>query len=231
MSTVVCQVEELHPAAVVTLAGTLNDSGAHTAENVLRDCLAEIPAVLLVDIAHLAVVAPNGLIWLEKVVADALVWPTVPVYVCGGDGLVTSSALPAYPTLEVARSDWADASEPQRRVLQLPPEADSCARARTFVAKVCTEWALKRPARIAQLLVSELVANAIMHARTSLAVMLRRYGEGLELIVRDDGPGRVPEKLPDDPRGFGLQLVDAMSDRWGSALTGGGKVVWTRLSG
>jgi len=69
----------------------------------------------------------------------------------------------------------------------------------------------------------------VVHARSGLDVTVRRFGEGIELSVRDDGLAKLPADLPPDPRGFGLQLVEAMSDAWGSAPTGSGKVVWTRL--
>ena len=232
MSTLVCRVEQTHPAAIVTLTGSLDTSTeVSDARTMLRAGLAEMPAVMLIDATDLAVSDCASLGWLKEIIIGAAKWPTVPVYVCGGGPPITRCSLPNYPSVAAAKADWADASPPERVSLALPPDPKSCARARIFVGRACERWGVTRPARIAELLTSELVANAVVHARTSLAVTVRRYGKGIELSVRDDGPGRVPATLPEDPRGFGLQLVDAMSDAWGSAPAGEGKVVWSRLGG
>ncbi len=223
-----CRVIQRQPAAIVELAGRLDGQEAHDAERVVRDLLADMPTVLLLDCTELIVDDCAHLDWVRALFTDAARWPGVPAYLCGGP---QDCSLPSYPSMAAARQVWAAAQPAERVSLALPPDADSCGRARAFVAQVCARWGLSRPARVAQLLTSELVANAVKHAHTSLAVTVRRYGRGLELSVRDDGAGRVPSSLGDDPRGFGLQLVDAMSDAWGSALTGSGKVVWTRVAG
>ncbi|WP_117211935.1 ATP-binding protein [Allorhizocola rhizosphaerae] len=228
VSSVTCRVVQRQPAAIVELTGRLAGREAREAERVLRGCLADMPAVLLLDCGGLAIDDCAHLDWVREVFADAARWPGVPAYLCGSPNDCT---LPAYPSLAAARQVWAGAKPVERESLALPPDADSCSRARVFVAQVCARWGLTRPARLAQLLTSELVANAVTHAHTSLAVTVRRYGRGLELSVRDDGAGHVPSSLGEDPRGFGLQLVDAMSDAWGSSATGSGKVVWTRVAG
>lgn len=231
MSIVLCRVEELHPAAIVTLAGTLDGTAPTAAETTLRECLAEIPAVMLLDVSDLTVSDCSSLKWLKELIARAAEWPSVPIYVCGGEGVIADCSLPGYPSIQAAKQDWADARAPERQSLVLPCEPRSCGHARAFVGRVCARWGLNRPARLAELLTSELVANAVVHARTWLAVTVRRFDGGIELSVRDDGPGQVPGTLAEDPRGFGLQLVDAMSDAWGCAPIRGGKVVWTRLGG
>lgn len=223
-----CRVVQARPAAIVALSGRPDGHGVREAQRVLRDCLADMPSVLLLDASGLDVDDCSGLGWIPELFADAARWPGIPAYLCGGPG---DCAVPAYPSLTAARQVWAGAVPAQHESLDLPPDPDSCGKARVFVAQVCAAWGLSRPARLAQLLTSELVANAVVHAHTSLAVTVRRYGRGVELSVRDDGSGRLPAKLGDDPRGFGLQLVDAMSDAWGSVPTGSGKVVWTRVAG
>jgi hypothetical protein len=51
--------------------------------------------------------------------------------------------------------------------------------------------------------------------------------------VRDESP-KQPQLRPVDPssaRGRGMQLVQALSARWGTAPDGRGKVVWAELEG
>jgi anti-sigma regulatory factor (Ser/Thr protein kinase) len=84
----------------------------------------------------------------------------------------------------------------------------------------------------AGLLVSELVTNAVVHARTdvTLHVQLRR---GVLRIEVTDGSPVVPT-----PRrttglagtGRGLQLVDRLSNRWGVQKSRGGKTIWFELA-
>ena len=86
---------------------------------------------------------------------------------------------------------------------------------------------------VAELCVSELVTNAVLHAGTSseLRVVL---DSALTVSVRDRG-GPAPEATPDhDPdllrvHGRGLQLVEAMADRWGSERDAVGTTVWFAL--
>jgi anti-sigma regulatory factor (Ser/Thr protein kinase) len=84
----------------------------------------------------------------------------------------------------------------------------------------------------AGLLVSELVTNAVVHARTdvTLRVLLRR---GVLRIEVTDGSPIVP--APRRPAGLagtgrGLQLVDRLADRWGVSKARRGKTIWFELA-
>jgi anti-sigma regulatory factor (Ser/Thr protein kinase) len=84
---------------------------------------------------------------------------------------------------------------------------------------------------VAQLLVSELVTNAVLHAGTSIVVEVRVDGERVRVAVQDlSTTFPQPRVAADDAtRGRGLQLVDALSSSWGWELTAGGKSVWFEL--
>jgi anti-sigma regulatory factor (Ser/Thr protein kinase) len=81
------------------------------------------------------------------------------------------------------------------------------------------------------LLVSEVVTNAVLYARTDVEVAVRADEEMVSVEVRDYGPGvptpREPSRGVDG--GWGLQLVGAVSARWGVSPAEPGKVVWFRL--
>jgi anti-sigma regulatory factor (Ser/Thr protein kinase) len=84
----------------------------------------------------------------------------------------------------------------------------------------------------AVLLVSELVANVVDHARTPFRLTLRLTGRVLRVAVAD-GSGRLPVLRPVDllaARGRGLQVVDAIAQRWGCQESEDGKVVWADLA-
>jgi anti-sigma regulatory factor (Ser/Thr protein kinase) len=72
------------------------------------------------------------------------------------------------------------------------------------------------------LLVSELVTNSIRHAETtapaSVELQARVFADRVRVEVRDHGPGFEPRPQAPNRRsrsGWGLYLVDQLSDRWG----------------
>src|SRR5262249_31422707 len=81
-------------------------------------------------------------------------------------------------------------------------------------------WQMAHLEETALLLVSELVTNAVRHARTGgTAVVLRleTAGSWLRIEVHDADP-RMPEpRTPDqlDGSGFGFVLLEALADKWG----------------
>lgn len=83
----------------------------------------------------------------------------------------------------------------------------------------------------AALVVSELVTNAVLHARTPVDLTLRWAGSQIRIEVQDDN-GQVPrtkEYGPDAASGRGLLLVGSLSQEWGVHATASGKVVWSEL--
>jgi anti-sigma regulatory factor (Ser/Thr protein kinase) len=83
----------------------------------------------------------------------------------------------------------------------------------------------------ALLVVEELVANALDHARSPFDVVVR-LADGVLYVAVRDGSSRVPRLRPFDPhavRGRGLQLVDTLSRGWGCELHADGKTVWAEL--
>ena len=82
------------------------------------------------------------------------------------------------------------------------------------------------------LLTSEIVTNALVHGLPPLTVTVF-VGDGVARVeVTDHGP-EMPVRLaggPDDLRGRGLLVVQALSAHWGvETLRGGGKTVWFEL--
>ena len=81
------------------------------------------------------------------------------------------------------------------------------------------------------LLVSELVTNAVRHARSDrFEVRLDVRPDMLRLEVHDEGSGFDPRIAPSDDGtgGYGLFIVDRLADRWGVERDEGG-VIWLEL--
>lgn len=223
-------VRERLPITVASMRGRLETATLAQAEPVMRECLAQMPSAVVIDAAELKI-DPSAHLWLLGLVRSAQRWPGSRVLVTG-DHPELDSEVDTYPTLEKALEALGGPDLPERRQLALPPDPSSCARARTLVSEACDDWGIRRTRRLAELLISELVANGVMHAGTQLNVTVRKKDGALELSVRDHGTGALPtEHDMRDPKGFGLQLLAALSDTWGWSPAGRGKVVWARLEG
>lgn len=84
---------------------------------------------------------------------------------------------------------------------------------------------------VARLLVSELVTNAVLHARTELTLTLDRSGSVVRVQVEDGNP-RLPVLRThgnDAATGRGLRVLDKMASSWGTHNIEGGKVVWFEI--
>jgi PAS domain S-box-containing protein len=102
---------------------------------------------------------------------------------------------------------------------------------RELARKTLVTWGLNDLIDTVELLVSELVTNALRYGAGDIGLRLIRAGS-LLCEVRDDGhelPTLRHAELTDE-NGRGLQLVAALSERWGTQRTRTGKVVWFEQS-
>jgi anti-sigma regulatory factor (Ser/Thr protein kinase) len=122
---------------------------------------------------------------------------------------------------------------PRRLLLRLEPTSNAAAVARRLVDRACAEWGLPALRDPARLVVTELVSNAVRHARTPLAVSLSRGDDAVDIHVGDRSPVVPRPRGPVEPTvegGRGLHVVAVMSQAWGITRTATGKVVWARLA-
>ncbi|SFB90093.1 SpoIIE family protein phosphatase [Streptomyces aidingensis] len=103
-------------------------------------------------------------------------------------------------------------------------------RARSLVRHTLRDWGLEQLTEPAVLVVSELVTNAVRHARGPVGVRLVR-GTRLLVEVSDSlpDPPRARDAAPDDEGGRGLALVARTAQRWGTRREPHGKTIWLEL--
>ncbi|MEU6590004.1 ATP-binding protein [Streptomyces sp. NPDC046881] len=114
----------------------------------------------------------------------------------------------------------------------LPWSPTACGLARNAVRDVLTRWGLDELVPVAELLVSELVCNALRHGAGPLRLTLERAPQ-VRCAVGDGSsrPPRPTEAGPDDEGGRGLALVDTLAARWGHERSlPSGKTVWFELT-
>jgi anti-sigma regulatory factor (Ser/Thr protein kinase) len=116
----------------------------------------------------------------------------------------------------------------------LPSEPRSAAQARSLVLVACNRWDAHDVAGDAELVVTELVANAVRHAKTDITVRLAALAGapgGVRAEVSDGSrrPVRPRYAAALEEGGRGLFLVDILSTRWGADATAEGKTVWAEI--
>jgi anti-sigma regulatory factor (Ser/Thr protein kinase) len=112
-----------------------------------------------------------------------------------------------------------------------PPELASAAATRRFAEQVLGDWGCDALVESARLLVSELVVNAVLHARTDGWLRLELHDGRLRVEVHDASTANLQPRsyAPDATTGRGLMILDALADRWGVELDDAGKTVWFEL--
>jgi serine phosphatase RsbU (regulator of sigma subunit)/anti-sigma regulatory factor (Ser/Thr protein kinase) len=112
----------------------------------------------------------------------------------------------------------------------LPSELTSASRARTVIRRPLRRWGLTDLLPTAELLVSELVTNAVRYAQGKIGLRLV-LEKALVCEVLDDSAALPRLRHPDDSdeRGRGLQVVSQLAQRWGARRAASGKVVWCEL--
>lgn len=114
----------------------------------------------------------------------------------------------------------------------LAGEASSVPEGRHFLLRTLRTWGLATLADNALLLASELLTNAVCHARgpLTLRVWYSPRELGVEVTDRSTTP-RPRARIADDAEesGRGLMLVEALADAWGTRAEAVGKTVWFTL--
>ena len=112
-------------------------------------------------------------------------------------------------------------------------ECASPGAARRFVSGAMRLWGFEgTPLGRAELVVSELATNAVIHGRSTFGIVARSTDSGVRVSVRDDNPTppTVRDYGPLAMSGRGLRLVSRLAADWGTDAGGDGKTVWAELS-
>jgi anti-sigma regulatory factor (Ser/Thr protein kinase) len=124
------------------------------------------------------------------------------------------------------------AERPGPARIALPRSPSSVGAARRFITARTAAWSFPEPAADQLVLIgSELVTNAVLHARTELTLTLELREDRVRISVKDrsQAPATLRHYRPDALTGRGLGVVAALSDRWGVSTAPDGKVVWAEL--
>lgn len=117
--------------------------------------------------------------------------------------------------------------------LVLPADARAVRAARDYLRTVLADWNLVQTQDTAELVVSELVTNALLHTGSGPALTLRHDTADAVLTVGvEDSSTQHPQPrdaADEATGGRGLQIVQLVARRWWVAPHGDGKTVWADL--
>ncbi|MBZ6103234.1 SpoIIE family protein phosphatase [Streptomyces olivaceus] len=113
----------------------------------------------------------------------------------------------------------------------LEPEDAAPGRARRLARRALSRWGMEDLTDAVELLVSEVVTNAVRYASRPVTLRLLRT-DVLRCEVGDDVPQlpRLRQARATDEGGRGLYLVNRLARRWGATRLSTGKVVWFELN-
>lgn len=239
-----CRIGKRFPVAVAAISGTLDHSTVIDAVVMLRTVLAGQPVALVLDLTRLQAVEAPAWRALAELAQESRRWPGARLAIGDANpavgqtlaGLADQDGLDVYLTTDQAVAAALHLPVPPQITLTLPPHRDAPAISREAVAKACQQWRLNRWQRLAQLLASELVTNAVVHAQTPSWFTMRHLDQVLQVAVRDGDPRLVhrpplgPHQLPEGDPGRGLLLLETLADDWGCTPTGDGKVTWANVA-
>lgn len=233
--------KELDGCLVAGLDGVL-DSVTYA---YLRDSLVKLaleqPRAVVAQLDRLTVCSEALLSVFSSVWMRVNDWPQVPIFLVVTDtdrraaiGRRTIDRfVPVFTTVGEAVAAVKAGAPRRRRAAVYPPVLMSSAAARAFVRESCHDWGVESLTADALCLASELVENAIEHARTELELRLELRRGMLTVAVRDGNPRQVVlrQDKRGQPLGYGLQIVADLAKAWGcSPDLRGGKVTWAVLT-
>jgi anti-sigma regulatory factor (Ser/Thr protein kinase) len=117
---------------------------------------------------------------------------------------------------------------------RLPATDEAPRDARALLSAQLGESLTVEQGQVAELLISELVTNALRHTESAV-ILIDVWTQGrIRVSVTDQSP-RIPQRQspgPDQPEGRGLMIVDELAENWGIDLVpGDGKRIWFELPG
>ncbi|HJT02013.1 MAG TPA: ATP-binding protein [Pseudonocardiaceae bacterium] len=225
---------------LLRLRGRLSLRGnARVRESIVKAALNG--ARVLVDVSNLRCTQNHYLRVFPAALAAAGGWPSVRLVLFGaGAALRSALAAARIPATVPLAADFVSARalvehRPPlvRRHRDLPMDPSAAAAGRQLVRDACADWSLPHECReTAELVATELVTNAVEHARSSSQLTVTYTGAVLHVSVRDYSAS-IPRPRPidiDARRGRGLHLVAALAQNWSVDRHQDGKTIWASLA-
>jgi len=219
--------------ARIVLTGVLDPPASRLVHDALVALLRDVDRVL-VDITGLTITRTSLLHVFPDALDAAGGWPAVRLALVYRGETMRQALHASRVTRRVAVADQPDlallrcAEQPRqvRARWELPADRDTPHHTRSMLGMRLANWSCPDIAAAdVELVLSELVTNAVLHAGTQVHVGLLLDEDGLRVEVRDFNP---TQSLPGSAAmtGMGLRIVQSLVSRWGVDSHMDGKTVW-----
>lgn len=235
-----CTFERAGQVVVVRAAGRLDSTSAGRIRLGLHEALAGQPTAIVVDLTDVVVIDDAAMAVFSAFGHVSAHWGGSALLLCAPDPVVRDQLdRTGITRIAFVRDDCAAAlvaagaiPPPRRRGARMSATPHAAATARSLVWEACGEWDLPDLVDDAELVVTELVNNVVVHVGGTVELMLTLRERYLHVAVHDRDHARPERALPDPDSGEGgrgLLLVDATAADWGSTDVADGKIVWADL--
>jgi anti-anti-sigma factor len=233
-------IDRAGPYAVLRLVGELDVASAPTVRAGVAKCLAHQPTAVIGELGGVRIRDASALAVFDAAAREVSQRRGVRVVLCAPNPDVAAALRSSpvlryvrfFPNLEAAMAGLENDTAPGQLSARLQPVVGAARQARELVTEACARWDVPELIGPACTIVTELVNNVVVHARTPMEVVLRIGERYLHISVRDES-AQAPEARgpasPTAPGGRGLMMVAAVAQRWGFTPAGAGKVVWATL--
>ena len=236
----VCHLERGRPVPVIRLDGVLDVETTPAIRTAVLSGFVDGPNAVVVDLAGVMVRDDIALTVFPTLARAAASFHGGELLLCAATepvvgqmrNLAILKYVPMFATRAEALAHAAQLRTPRLFRLHLPPSPPACVTARRLVVRACGRWGLGTMADRAALVTTELVANAVNHARTPSVLTVSLRTRHLHVAVEDGCPVLPHRRGLDDPyvpEGRGLLVIEAFSSAWGCVPRPGGKVVWVTM--
>lgn len=232
---------EVHPDHhVLRLWGGLSLATVPRARTLLRKQLCAGGAVVA-DLAEVELAWDPAADVFPTALATAGGWPTARLVLTSPDDHLADRLrtlgihhwVPVVDDPELAPAHLFRRPDRVARHRDLPVDLCAPAMARALVHDACADWSATDAEEAAAIVATELVSNAVQHARSTCRVTVTVDSQGLRVGVRDYAPGYEPRPRPVDTTraaGRGLHLVAMLSSAWGVHQHPDGKTTWAQIA-
>jgi hypothetical protein len=225
-------------AVIATVRGDLDRPGRPDLVATLARLLLEHHSVVL-DVSRLVPHHSSAVHAFTEALGRTGGWPRACLALVAPEpalaALLTASRVadevPVYADTGTALSHLADRPLVVREGWRFDVDPHAPGRARSYIRDLCRRWGLEGEVReAAEIVITELVTNAVEHATSPSVVEVERHGDAFR------GGHYVPEATTwhapptSSPRGRGLAMVAAVSHTWGVLRHPDGKTVWAEMA-
>jgi anti-anti-sigma regulatory factor/anti-sigma regulatory factor (Ser/Thr protein kinase) len=235
-----CQAECGRPVGVVRVRGALSLVTAPALRSAVHACLADGPDAVVLDLSALSTDSDATLDLLSALAQAAVAAAGPSIVLCApsarfGDRLgelAITRHLSVHTNLADALAHAHETGPVRRLQRRISLDYATSDAARNLVDQACLEWGMLGVADRAGTVVTELVANAVLHAATDMVVSVADLRDHLHIAVQDGSTRRPRLGGRTDANGsggYGLLVVDALAAAWGVLPARTGKTVWATV--